>query len=177
MVAWYHNNSYPSQSPIRCTISASNQCPNGYSCQSDVPGAFQGYCCSASPVCPNKVSGNEMESSGYHGYQDEYQTRTNSSSGRILSRGVESDAPFVYRRSLHHLPQRIHLPVSASPPFIFPGFPISRLSGTLSSGSGPPPTRTLTSRLPSATSSFRSTATEFTTGFCCKGETASVSGQ
>lgn len=31
-----------SKGPIRCTISSnSNQCPNGYTCQSDVPGAFQ----------------------------------------------------------------------------------------------------------------------------------------
>ncbi|ETN70498.1 Kunitz/Bovine pancreatic trypsin inhibitor domain protein [Necator americanus] len=45
-----------SKSPIRCTISSSsNQCPTGYSCQSDVPGAFQGYCCSASHICPNKA--------------------------------------------------------------------------------------------------------------------------
>uniref|UniRef100_A0A914C9V7 BPTI/Kunitz inhibitor domain-containing protein n=1 Tax=Acrobeloides nanus TaxID=290746 RepID=A0A914C9V7_9BILA len=45
-----------SKSPIRCTISASSaQCPNGYTCQSDVPGAFQGYCCSASYLCPNKA--------------------------------------------------------------------------------------------------------------------------
>ncbi|CAJ0607862.1 unnamed protein product [Cylicocyclus nassatus] len=45
-----------SKAPIRCTISSSsNQCPNGYTCQSDVPGAFQGYCCSASHICPNKA--------------------------------------------------------------------------------------------------------------------------
>ncbi|VDM85520.1 unnamed protein product, partial [Strongylus vulgaris] len=45
-----------SKAPIRCTISSSsNQCPTGYSCQSDVPGAFQGYCCSASHICPNKA--------------------------------------------------------------------------------------------------------------------------
>ncbi|VDM58994.1 unnamed protein product, partial [Angiostrongylus costaricensis] len=44
-----------SKAPIRCTISSSsNQCPTSYSCQSDVPGAFQGYCCSASYLCPNK---------------------------------------------------------------------------------------------------------------------------
>ncbi|CAJ0941855.1 unnamed protein product, partial [Mesorhabditis belari] len=45
-----------SKAPIRCTISSnSNQCPNSYSCQSDVPGAFQGYCCSANALCPNKA--------------------------------------------------------------------------------------------------------------------------
>uniref|UniRef100_A0AC34QTC2 BPTI/Kunitz inhibitor domain-containing protein n=1 Tax=Panagrolaimus sp. JU765 TaxID=591449 RepID=A0AC34QTC2_9BILA len=45
-----------SKSPIRCTISSNSaQCPNGYTCQSDVPGAFQGYCCSASFLCPNKA--------------------------------------------------------------------------------------------------------------------------
>uniref|UniRef100_A0A915CB21 BPTI/Kunitz inhibitor domain-containing protein n=4 Tax=Parascaris univalens TaxID=6257 RepID=A0A915CB21_PARUN len=45
-----------SKSPIRCTISSSNsQCPSGYSCQSDVQGAFQGYCCSTNYLCPNKM--------------------------------------------------------------------------------------------------------------------------
>ncbi|PAV76107.1 hypothetical protein WR25_21575 isoform B [Diploscapter pachys] len=53
-----------SKSPIRCTISASaNQCPNGYSCQSDVPGAFQGYCCSSSFLCPNRAEFHIEESS------------------------------------------------------------------------------------------------------------------
>ena len=32
---------------IRCTLNnVINVCPNGFSCQSDVTGAYQGYCCS-----------------------------------------------------------------------------------------------------------------------------------
>uniref|UniRef100_A0A914UJW3 BPTI/Kunitz inhibitor domain-containing protein n=1 Tax=Plectus sambesii TaxID=2011161 RepID=A0A914UJW3_9BILA len=45
-----------SLTPIRCTLSsATNQCPVGHSCQSDIGGAFQGYCCSTSNICPDKV--------------------------------------------------------------------------------------------------------------------------
>uniref|UniRef100_A0A1I7SU90 Kunitz/Bovine pancreatic trypsin inhibitor domain protein n=1 Tax=Bursaphelenchus xylophilus TaxID=6326 RepID=A0A1I7SU90_BURXY len=44
-----------SKSAVRCTISSSSQCPTGFSCQSDIPGAFQGHCCSASYLCPNKA--------------------------------------------------------------------------------------------------------------------------
>ncbi|KAK6102220.1 Kunitz/Bovine pancreatic trypsin inhibitor domain family protein [Brugia pahangi] len=43
-----------SKLPIRCIISSgSNQCPVGYNCFSDVPGALQGYCCSSNYLCPN----------------------------------------------------------------------------------------------------------------------------
>ncbi|GMR42638.1 hypothetical protein PMAYCL1PPCAC_12833 [Pristionchus mayeri] len=93
-----------SKSPIRCTISASNQCPNGYSCQSDVPGAFQGYCCSASPVCPNKA---------------EFYLEESNQMPRSCTVGAFITCPNGY--------------------------------------------------------TCQSTQTEFTTGFCCKGETASVS--
>lgn len=45
-----------SKSAVRCTISSnSSPCPTGYSCQSDVASAFQGHCCSASFLCPNRV--------------------------------------------------------------------------------------------------------------------------
>ncbi|PAV74633.1 hypothetical protein WR25_25636 isoform D [Diploscapter pachys] len=44
------------QLPLQCHISpVSNTCPPGYSCLSDVPGAFQGYCCSTHPLCPREV--------------------------------------------------------------------------------------------------------------------------
>uniref|UniRef100_A0A914UM15 BPTI/Kunitz inhibitor domain-containing protein n=1 Tax=Plectus sambesii TaxID=2011161 RepID=A0A914UM15_9BILA len=46
-----------SQVPTQCTLSATvNVCPLGFTCQSDIPNAFQGYCCSVSPVCPNKAN-------------------------------------------------------------------------------------------------------------------------
>ncbi|EJD73670.1 hypothetical protein LOAG_18918 [Loa loa] len=42
--------------PIRCIISSeSNQCPQGYSCLSEIPGAVQGYCCSSNYLCPNRA--------------------------------------------------------------------------------------------------------------------------
>ncbi|KAI6235899.1 hypothetical protein M3Y95_00100300 [Aphelenchoides besseyi] len=44
-----------SKSAVRCTISSNSQCPTTYTCQSDIPGAFQGHCCSASHLCPNKA--------------------------------------------------------------------------------------------------------------------------
>lgn len=44
-----------SKSAVRCTISSNSQCPTSYTCQSDIPGAFQGHCCSASYLCPNKA--------------------------------------------------------------------------------------------------------------------------
>ncbi|KAI6212235.1 hypothetical protein M3Y99_01843500 [Aphelenchoides fujianensis] len=44
-----------SKSAVRCTISSNSQCPTTYTCQSDIPGAFQGHCCSASYLCPNKA--------------------------------------------------------------------------------------------------------------------------
>ncbi|CAI4231917.1 unnamed protein product [Auanema sp. JU1783] len=41
------------QLPSQCHISASgNTCPPGFACLSDVPNAFQGYCCSTNPICP-----------------------------------------------------------------------------------------------------------------------------
>uniref|UniRef100_A0A915PL09 BPTI/Kunitz inhibitor domain-containing protein n=1 Tax=Setaria digitata TaxID=48799 RepID=A0A915PL09_9BILA len=41
---------------IRCIInSKSDQCPLGYSCLSDVPGALQSYCCSSNYLCPNQA--------------------------------------------------------------------------------------------------------------------------
>ncbi|CAJ0579630.1 unnamed protein product, partial [Mesorhabditis spiculigera] len=44
------------QSPIHCSISShGHSCPNGFQCLSEVPGAFQGYCCSQHAVCPNGV--------------------------------------------------------------------------------------------------------------------------
>ncbi|CAG9534594.1 unnamed protein product [Cercopithifilaria johnstoni] len=44
------------KSPIRCMISSgSNQCPTGYSCLSEVPGALQGHCCSSNYLCPNRA--------------------------------------------------------------------------------------------------------------------------
>ncbi|CAD6192838.1 unnamed protein product [Caenorhabditis auriculariae] len=44
------------QLPLQCHISPLlNSCPNSYSCMSDVPGAFQGYCCSQHPICPGEV--------------------------------------------------------------------------------------------------------------------------
>uniref|UniRef100_A0AC35TNF6 Kunitz/Bovine pancreatic trypsin inhibitor domain protein n=1 Tax=Rhabditophanes sp. KR3021 TaxID=114890 RepID=A0AC35TNF6_9BILA len=45
-----------SKSPIRCTISGTNnQCPDNHSCQSEIRNAFQGYCCSSREVCPNNA--------------------------------------------------------------------------------------------------------------------------
>uniref|UniRef100_A0A1I8EWG0 BPTI/Kunitz inhibitor domain-containing protein n=1 Tax=Wuchereria bancrofti TaxID=6293 RepID=A0A1I8EWG0_WUCBA len=45
-----------SKLPIRCIISSgNNQCPLGYNCFSDVPGALQGYCCSSNYLCPNRA--------------------------------------------------------------------------------------------------------------------------
>ncbi|KAL6740242.1 hypothetical protein Aduo_013616 [Ancylostoma duodenale] len=44
------------QLPLQCSIShGGGACPPSYSCQSDVAGAFQGYCCSQHPVCPGGV--------------------------------------------------------------------------------------------------------------------------
>ncbi|EYB89376.1 hypothetical protein Y032_0232g3024 [Ancylostoma ceylanicum] len=44
------------QLPLQCSIAhGGGACPPSYSCQSDVPGAFQGYCCSQHPVCPGGV--------------------------------------------------------------------------------------------------------------------------
>lgn len=94
-----------SKSPIRCTISSnSNQCPTGYSCQSDVPGAFQGYCCSANHLCPNKA---------------EFYLEENNQMPRSCTVGAFITCPNGY--------------------------------------------------------SCQSTQNEFTTGYCCKGEVASVS--
>uniref|UniRef100_A0A0N4ZV39 BPTI/Kunitz inhibitor domain-containing protein n=1 Tax=Parastrongyloides trichosuri TaxID=131310 RepID=A0A0N4ZV39_PARTI len=40
--------------PIKCNINGNeNQCPTGYSCQSYLKNAFQGFCCSNSDICPN----------------------------------------------------------------------------------------------------------------------------
>uniref|UniRef100_A0A913HEF1 BPTI/Kunitz inhibitor domain-containing protein n=1 Tax=Strongyloides stercoralis TaxID=6248 RepID=A0A913HEF1_STRER len=41
------------KNPMRCTIGG-NQCSSGYSCQSTIPEAFQGYCCSNNHICPDK---------------------------------------------------------------------------------------------------------------------------
>ncbi|CAD6185822.1 unnamed protein product [Caenorhabditis auriculariae] len=41
------------QQPIRCTIGRNDQCPDSYTCQSYLPQAFQGFCCTANPVCPD----------------------------------------------------------------------------------------------------------------------------
>ena len=95
-----------SKGPIRCTISSnSNQCPNGYTCQSDVPGAFQGYCCSGNYLCPNKA---------------EFYLEENTQMPRSCTLGAFITCPNGY--------------------------------------------------------SCQSTQNEFTTGFCCKGEVASISG-
>ncbi|WKY03565.1 hypothetical protein Q1695_004932 [Nippostrongylus brasiliensis] len=41
------------QLPLQCSISKNGGvCPPSFACQSDVPGAFQGYCCSQHPICP-----------------------------------------------------------------------------------------------------------------------------
>uniref|UniRef100_A0A158R459 BPTI/Kunitz inhibitor domain-containing protein n=1 Tax=Syphacia muris TaxID=451379 RepID=A0A158R459_9BILA len=41
--------------PARCTMNTiANTCPDGYSCQSELNGALQGYCCSVNDICPNK---------------------------------------------------------------------------------------------------------------------------
>ncbi|CAI2349048.1 unnamed protein product [Caenorhabditis sp. 36 PRJEB53466] len=94
-----------SKAPIRCTISSNNnQCPTGYSCQSDVPGAFQGYCCSANHLCPNKA---------------DFYLEESSQMPRSCTLGAFITCPNGY--------------------------------------------------------SCQSTQNEFTTGFCCKGEVASVS--
>ncbi|VDK81188.1 unnamed protein product [Litomosoides sigmodontis] len=46
-----------SKSPIRCLInSRSHQCPLGYSCLSEIPGALQGHCCSSNYLCPNRAN-------------------------------------------------------------------------------------------------------------------------
>uniref|UniRef100_A0A1I7XAX5 Kunitz/Bovine pancreatic trypsin inhibitor domain protein n=1 Tax=Heterorhabditis bacteriophora TaxID=37862 RepID=A0A1I7XAX5_HETBA len=96
-----------SKSPIRCTISSNgNQCPNGFSCQSDVSGAFQGYCCSANHLCPNKA---------------EFYIEENNQMPRSCTVGAFITCPNGY--------------------------------------------------------SCQSTQNEFTTGYCCKGEVASVSGE
>ncbi|KAJ1358571.1 hypothetical protein KIN20_017038 [Parelaphostrongylus tenuis] len=94
-----------SKAPIRCTISSSsNQCPTSYTCQSDVPGAFQGYCCSASYLCPNK---------------SEFYLEESNQMPRSCTVGAFITCPNGY--------------------------------------------------------SCQSTQTEFTTGYCCKGEVASLS--
>ncbi|KAK6750060.1 hypothetical protein RB195_002199 [Necator americanus] len=44
------------QLPLQCSIShGGGGCPPSYSCQSDVSGAFQGYCCSQHSICPRGV--------------------------------------------------------------------------------------------------------------------------
>ncbi|VDO04575.1 unnamed protein product [Haemonchus placei] len=49
---------YPTtQLPLQCHIThGGGGCPPSYACQSDVPGAFQGYCCSQHPICPGGVN-------------------------------------------------------------------------------------------------------------------------
>uniref|UniRef100_A0A914YYM5 BPTI/Kunitz inhibitor domain-containing protein n=1 Tax=Panagrolaimus superbus TaxID=310955 RepID=A0A914YYM5_9BILA len=39
---------------IRCTI-GKEMCPDGYSCQSYLKGSFQGFCCSATTICPDEA--------------------------------------------------------------------------------------------------------------------------
>ncbi|KHJ88708.1 oxidoreductase, short chain dehydrogenase/reductase family protein, partial [Oesophagostomum dentatum] len=39
--------------PTRCTMGRAEQCPDGYSCQSYLPNAAQGFCCTNSSVCPD----------------------------------------------------------------------------------------------------------------------------
>ncbi|KAK0420841.1 hypothetical protein QR680_014918 [Steinernema hermaphroditum] len=41
-----------SGNPKRCTV-GKEQCPDGYSCQSYLKNAFQGFCCSANMICPD----------------------------------------------------------------------------------------------------------------------------
>ena len=73
--------------------------------QSDVPGAFQGYCCSGNPVCPNRA---------------EFYLEESSQMPRSCTVGAFITCPTGY--------------------------------------------------------TCQSTQNEFTTGFCCKGEVASISG-
>uniref|UniRef100_A0A914CB91 BPTI/Kunitz inhibitor domain-containing protein n=1 Tax=Acrobeloides nanus TaxID=290746 RepID=A0A914CB91_9BILA len=41
--------------PNRCTMNTINTgCPDAFSCQSELAGALQGYCCSTNDICPNK---------------------------------------------------------------------------------------------------------------------------
>ncbi|KAK6037751.1 Kunitz/Bovine pancreatic trypsin inhibitor domain protein [Cooperia oncophora] len=49
---------YPTtQLPLQCHITpGGGGCPPTFSCQSDVPNAFQGYCCSQHPICPGGVA-------------------------------------------------------------------------------------------------------------------------
>ncbi|KHJ92453.1 Kunitz/Bovine pancreatic trypsin inhibitor domain protein [Oesophagostomum dentatum] len=45
-----------SQLPTQCAIApGAGGCPPSYTCQSDVPNAFQGYCCSQTLICPGGV--------------------------------------------------------------------------------------------------------------------------
>lgn len=37
--------------PTRCTMGRAEQCPDGYSCQSYLPNAAQGFCCTSSCEC------------------------------------------------------------------------------------------------------------------------------
>ncbi|VDL75178.1 unnamed protein product [Nippostrongylus brasiliensis] len=39
--------------PTRCTMGRSDQCADGYSCQSYLPDASQGFCCTSNAVCPD----------------------------------------------------------------------------------------------------------------------------
>lgn len=39
--------------PTRCTIGRGDQCPDGYSCQSYLRNASQGFCCTSNAVCPD----------------------------------------------------------------------------------------------------------------------------
>jgi hypothetical protein len=46
-----------SHQPVRCTMNImSSGCADGYSCQSELSGALQGYCCSVNGNCPRALS-------------------------------------------------------------------------------------------------------------------------
>ncbi|CAJ0931046.1 unnamed protein product, partial [Mesorhabditis belari] len=42
-----------SRAPVKCTIGKFDQCADGYSCQSYLPEAFQGFCCTTNSICPD----------------------------------------------------------------------------------------------------------------------------
>ncbi|CAJ0580849.1 unnamed protein product, partial [Mesorhabditis spiculigera] len=41
------------RAPVKCTIGKQEQCADGYSCQSYLPEAFQGFCCTTNSICPD----------------------------------------------------------------------------------------------------------------------------
>ncbi|EPB69114.1 Kunitz/Bovine pancreatic trypsin inhibitor domain protein [Ancylostoma ceylanicum] len=49
-----HRDSHTSL-PTRCTMGRAEQCPDGYTCQSYLANAAQGFCCTSSAVCPDEA--------------------------------------------------------------------------------------------------------------------------